>query len=214
MTGSGTLEPRPEDLLPPDWTGTENTDRGPWLETHTGRRFYPLDPRPEDIELDDIAWHLSRIHRFNGASDVPVTVAEHSIDVMRRYEARWPATPPKELLAVLLHDAAEAYIGDIPLPVKQALQRALGGALKAIEANIIDAVYAKFGAPFPDSACLKRVDSEALAFERATFWPCSTIEWSFPPKVEGQPGRQPLDWRDAYFHFSRCALALIEGRRP
>lgn len=197
---------------PPNWIGTEDTDRGPWLETHTGRRFYPLDPRPEDVELDDIAWHLSRIHRFNGASDVPITVAEHSIDVMRRYEEHWPATPRKELLAVLLHDAAEAYIGDIPRPVKRALDMAAPGVFMAVESAIVEAVYRKFEVPYPDSNCLKQVDNEALAFERATYWPRSTSEWPNLPKVAPQPGRQPLDWRDAYYWFSRHALALIGGR--
>ena len=142
-----------------------------------------------------------------------MTVAEHSIDVMRRYETRWPDTPKKELLAVLLHDAAEAYIGDISRPVKRALNDVLDGVIYGVEGKILEAVYRKFGAPWPGPFCLKLVDNEALAFERATFWPRSTIEWPGLPKAAGQPGRQPLDWRDAYYWFSQHALALIEGRR-
>jgi uncharacterized protein len=42
-------------------------NRGPWFQTFTGRAFFPLNPRPEDVVLEDIAHHLANICRFGGA---------------------------------------------------------------------------------------------------------------------------------------------------
>ena len=86
---------------------------GDWMLTHAGKHVDPLNVRPEDICLEDIAFALSNISRFGG--HVPfLSVAEHSVRVCM-------AAPPKLKKAALLHDAAEAYIGDIIWPLKRSI---------------------------------------------------------------------------------------------
>lgn len=85
-------------------------DGGGWIVTRSGRRVWPLDPRPEDIDIDDIAYALAGTFRFRGHSRI--TVAQHSVAVAHAVPRRWR-------LAALLHDAAEAYLGDLPRPLKE-----------------------------------------------------------------------------------------------
>lgn len=90
-------------------------------QTYSGKRVSLLKPDPMTIDIRDIACALSRINRFNGATSLPLNVAAHSLAVMRELERR-KASPEVQLLG-LLHDAHEAYIGDITNPVRRALKR-------------------------------------------------------------------------------------------
>lgn len=85
--------------------------KGSWTQTYTGRAFFPLDPRPSDINRQDIAHALSQICRFGGHTTVPYSIAQHSIGVSQ-------LCPPELKLFGLLHDASEAYMGDIITPIK------------------------------------------------------------------------------------------------
>lgn len=88
--------------------------RGDWMQTHTRRRFYPMDPRAEDIDPEDIAHALSLLCRYGGHIDRFYSVAEHCV-LMSRVVA------PENALAALLHDATEAYVVDVPRPLKRYL---------------------------------------------------------------------------------------------
>lgn len=94
--------------------------------TSTGRDVDLINPTPGMISFDDIAHHLSLINRYSGASDFPISVAQHSLYVVRIL-GQMRATPLQRLLG-LLHDAHEAYIGDITSPVAKAV-----GALRPDE---------------------------------------------------------------------------------
>lgn len=83
------------------------------VQTYTGKYVDILDPDPSQICIEDIAHSLSLINRFNGHSIVPYSVGRHSIEVSKHF------TDPKERLIGLMHDAAEAYMGDIPKPIKK-----------------------------------------------------------------------------------------------
>lgn len=89
-----------------------------WIETWTGRLIYPLDPKPDQICFEDIAHGLSHQCRYNGLSKF-YTVAEHSVHL-----ANWclqggvKASREITALHALLHDAAEAYLPDVPSPIK------------------------------------------------------------------------------------------------
>ena len=85
-------------------------DRG-WIQTYTGKRFWPLSPERGEICIEDIAWALSNMPRFAGHASRFYSVAEHSLTVSRH-------CPVGLKLAGLLHDASEAYLCDIPSPVK------------------------------------------------------------------------------------------------
>ena len=98
-----------------------------WSQTFSGVAFTPLDPRPEDVRLEDIAHHLSLQCRFAGATRRFYSVAEHSVLVSR--------VVPQEgglPLAALLHDAAEAYLVDIPTPIKRHLYSASDMGVESI----------------------------------------------------------------------------------
>jgi hypothetical protein len=88
-----------------------------WIECHSGTRFTPLNPQPQDVKLIDIAHHLSRLNRYNGAIKLEhYSVAEHSVVL-----ALWLLKEYKDpFLAYqgLMHDATEAYIGDMVRPLK------------------------------------------------------------------------------------------------
>lgn len=89
-------------------------DHEPWISTFTGKKVYPWAPKPEDIELLDIAIALSRTPRFRGHTREFYSVAQHC--VIASY-----LVPKSDALWALLHDAPEAYIGDLPKPLKQML---------------------------------------------------------------------------------------------
>lgn len=88
--------------------------RGDYIQTFTGGNFYPFDPRPEEINIEDIAHALSQQCRFAGHTSHFYSVAEHSL-----FAADLVPTPFK--LAALLHDAAEAYLVDLPRPIKHSI---------------------------------------------------------------------------------------------
>lgn len=84
---------------------------GDWFQTYTGRRFYPLAPKPEDLDIRDIAHALARVCRFGGHTMDFYSVAQHSILVSQ-------TVPPELAREGLMHDAAEAYLGDMVRPLK------------------------------------------------------------------------------------------------
>lgn len=88
-----------------------NAQRGNWMQTYTGKQFFPLDPLPEDVDIIDIAHALSHICRFGGHCERFYSVAEHSVYVSM-------AVDPQYSFTALMHDAAEAYVMDVPRPLK------------------------------------------------------------------------------------------------
>lgn len=129
--------------------------RGDWMQTHTGRRFYPLDPRPEEIDPEDIAHALSLLCRYGGHVDRFYSVAEHCVLMSQ-------AVAPKHALAALLHDATEAYVCDVPRPLKRHL-----AGYELIEHGVWLAIAICFGLnpelPYP----VKQADNRILLNERA-----------------------------------------------
>lgn len=87
---------------------------GDWIQTYTGRAYYPADPRAEDVSIIDIAHALSQMCRFGGHTNRFYSVAEHSVHVSTQ-------VPPDDALVALLHDATEAYVVDVPRPLKRML---------------------------------------------------------------------------------------------
>jgi uncharacterized protein len=108
--------------------------KGNWIQTHTGGKFYPLDPRPEEIDIQDIAHSLARICRFNGHGAAFYSVAQHSWIVSSQVGAA-------DKLWGLLHDAAEAYIGDLVSPLKKLPEFSF---YREIENNILKVIVEKF----------------------------------------------------------------------
>ena len=108
-----------------------------YIHTYSGKKFCPLDPKIEDIDINDISHALSLMTRANGHYKYFYSVAQHSINCYKEAVAR--NYSKKVQLACLLHDASEAYISDITRPVKKNLSE-----YRVIEKNIQDKIYRKF----------------------------------------------------------------------
>lgn len=146
--------------------------RGDWMQTSRGGMFWPLDPRPEEVFVEDIAWHLALICRYNGACglDRPwhYSVAQHSVYVSYQ-------VPKQHALAGLMHDAPEAYCCDVHRPLKRHL-----AGYKAIEHHIWKAVAQRFNLPVELDPCVKEADDAVLLAEQAQIMKKSPAPWSVP----------------------------------
>lgn len=97
----------------------EATDGHEQIDTRSGEVMTPLDPDPKKIDIKDIAHGLSNVGRFAGQGREFYSVARHSVHVSLEVEARGGSTTAQQW--GLLHDGAEAYLSDVPGPVKQSL---------------------------------------------------------------------------------------------
>lgn len=142
---------------------------GDWMLTASGRQYYPLDPRPEDVHIEDIATALSKQCRFGGHTNVPYSVAEHS------YHCSF-LVAREHALQALLHDATEAYVVDVPRPLKIAL----GAVYSGIEQRNWLAICAALGVSCEMHPSVKAADDAMLLAERAQLMPMSGPAWNVP----------------------------------
>lgn len=168
-------------------TGPNVSDqRGEWIQTYSGGLFYPFDPSPDDVRIEDIAHALSNQCRFAGHCINFYSVAEHSVRVSRATEPLSPLGEPRRLLALcgLLHDASEAYLVDIPRPIKA---HPLFSFYRSAEKRVQSAIWQRFGlSEFAtadggtEPAEVKRADTVLLATEFRDLM--NTVEgWRFEP---------------------------------
>jgi hypothetical protein len=141
---------------------------GDWMQTYTGRVFYPLDPRPEDVDIIDVAHSLSLQCRFAGHCRFHYSVAQHCLLVAR-------LVPPEQALAALLHDAAEAYLVDLPRPIKRS--PGVGPAYLEAEARVERVVRERFGLPAELTPEIHRADAMALMTEKRDVMGPSPRPW-------------------------------------
>ena len=158
--------------------GENNGDKimnkeGNWIQTYTGKQFYPLDPKIEDIDILDIAHALSMKCRFNGHCKDFYSVAQHSIYVAEECEKRYPNRKDLHLWG-LLHDSGEAYLPDIPRPIKQMDI----GILRKCEKNILKLIVEKYGLGFPEPEEIKKVDNIMLATESYQLMKKHSAKWN------------------------------------
>lgn len=126
---------------------------------------------PEDIDIRDIAWSLSRQIRYAGHILVDYTIADHSIYMAKHFIAKGEF---KNALHALLHDATEAYISDIPSPVKQAVP-----AIREFENTIYDVIAVKFGLEKELPNDVELMDKEMIPIEMGNFFEMSR-EYGLP----------------------------------
>lgn len=135
---------------------------GPTILTNSGEYFDLLAPAQSPIKAVDIAAALSNICRFGGHTEQFYSVAQHCVLVSFQ-------VPREHAMAGLLHDAAEAYVGDMVAPLKKLLPE-----YKKLEIAVEEAIAATFGIQFPYDPCIKAADIRALFFERKHLMPWHT----------------------------------------
>src|SRR5262249_28036751 len=140
----------------------------------SGAWFDFCSPAESPFVIEDIAQGLANICRYSGQCSRFYSVAEHSLLVSEvavgfEFEA-------------LLHDAAEAFVGDITRPLKQMLPE-----YKRIEREVETAVFRKFGIPSPLPIAVKNADLRVLAAEQRQIMPKGTDGWVRSQKVVPAP---------------------------
>lgn len=175
-----------------------------YIGTATGGKIDVFHPSPEDIRIEDIAHALSHTARFGGHTRWFYSVAMHSWEVSRRCD-------PEDALWGLLHDAAEAYIGDLPQPIKQHPTMA---PYRGIERRLLHAIADRFGLPRGIPESVKVADAVELVTEADQLFDEVPDEWHLKMGVtprEGALADLPPRWAKDWFLSRYQQLARTRG---
>lgn len=184
----------------------QRLSRFSWIQTYMGRRFYPLDPRPQDVAIEDIAHALSMKCRYTGHTARFYSVAEHC-------ERASYLVPPQYALAALLHDASEAYLPDLAAPVKRSFFINRGTSFESfsrLEQRVLDAVFEGLGLSgfqrdLAESEEVKRADLQMLAWEVRDVMGPTAGDWGLTeePPYDVWTELVPESQQDAEYLFLR-----------
>ena len=153
------------------------------MQTYTGKLIDLAHFSEDDVRLPDISHALAIINRFTGHSRCPYSVAQHSVMVSKIIE-------PKHARWGLLHDASEAYLGDVATPLKNMLPE-----YRALEEHIQRTIARRFGLVWPMPVEVKRADVRALMAEKRDLL---TVDHDWGIDVEPMAGPiLPYCWQQA-----------------
>ncbi len=150
----------------------KKSERGDWFLTASGKKFYPFDPHESEICIEDIAHALSHVCRFGGHCLKFYSVAQHSVHVCR-------LLPERFAFHGLMHDATEAYVGDMVRPLKRQIP-----LYQKFEAKVWRVISLQFGLPLVLSPQVKVADNVALMTERRDLITPIHHEWSVKEKPD------------------------------
>ncbi|PKM30207.1 MAG: phosphohydrolase [Gammaproteobacteria bacterium HGW-Gammaproteobacteria-11] len=174
-----------------------------WILTATGKRIDLLRPDPSMICAEDIAHSLSRLCRFNGHTAPHYSVAEHSLRVAA-------IVPEQYQLDALLHDATEAYVGDMTRPLKQLMPK-----YQDIEHGIWLAICQRFNLNPVLPSCVREADMIMLATERRDLMPHHPDEWLCLNGVDPLPETiKPHAAPAAKYLYFQNLTDLLANRKP
>lgn len=137
----------------------------PSILLQSGNYFDFLHPERSVFTIQDIAHALSNLCRFTGHCRRFYSVAQHSVHVSRLVSSEFA-------LAGLMHDAAEAFLGDVSMPLKSLLPD-----YREIESRVEQEIFRRFGLPLVVPEPVKAADMRMLAAERMAFMPNDDTEW-------------------------------------
>lgn len=152
-----------------------------WIQTFTGRQVWPAMIEPGDICIEDIAHHLANICRFNGACSRHYSVAEHSLlvsEILPRHLQLWG----------LLHDAAEAYTGDVVRPLKRRMElvgfpeEGQTRTIAHVEDGILRVIAGVYYLPWPMPQPVRIADNVMLATEKRDLMAAECAPWETLPE--------------------------------
>lgn len=172
-----------------------------WIQTYTGKTFFYNNPQEKDISILDIAHSLSLQCRFNGHAKTFYSVAQHSVLASEN-------VLPGAAMWGLLHDAAEAYISDIPRPLKHMPQLKV---ISGIEDNIMKVIASKFGLVWPMPTDIQRIDDELVFAEQKELLCAPSLEWKLSIKPKLNISIHPVTAVEAEAMFLRRYEVLMEG---
>lgn len=127
--------------------------KGDYMTTYTGQKFWPLDPRAEEVHLEDIAHALSRICRFNGHIRSHYSVAQHAVIVSH-------LVPKSLAFEALHHDDAEAYLADLVRPVKKHIHQYM-----EYESELEEVIAERLGLIYTTASFIHDIDTRIVADE-------------------------------------------------
>jgi hypothetical protein len=145
-------------------TAPTHTD---WIQTYTGKQFWPLAQREADICVEDIAHALSNLCRYAGHCEQFYSVAQHSVLVSVYCD-------PADALHGLLHDASEAYLIDMPRPIKRSIGME---AYRDAEGHLQRLIFQRFGLHPDEPPSVKRADNALLRTEQRDLMKPAPVEW-------------------------------------
>lgn len=198
--------------------------QNPYVLTGTGRKIFVLNPRPDDIDLMDIGIPLTREPRYAGHSRFPFSVAQHSLVVAGlvsfRCEREGLGFNPHIHLQALLHDATEAYLKDIPKPVKLTMQLMMPEGQKSpydiLEERWNAAIMQHFGLESNHHVFVKDADLMACAAEKRDIMPYDATPWEGisdlnPSESLVTQRKKEEDVLETFISTARLLLFAIEG---
>ncbi len=145
-----------------------------YITTVSGRRIHFPDPSADEFTLYDIAHALSRAPRWCGHTDIPWTVAEHCLLVAELYRLHEVDPNEETYKGLLLHDATEAFLADIPSPVKELLPD-----YRKLEATLYTTIYKALECLPPECTIKKLWDKLALVLEARDLFRMKRKPWDF-----------------------------------
>lgn len=145
-----------------------------WLQTYTGGRVSVMNPQPDQINIYDIGVALSKQCRFNGHCSKFYSVAEHCVRGSWLAEDWYGKEVAKEFF---LHDATEAYMGDMIRPVKRMIPQ-----FEQMEQVFWKAISSKFGVPYIHSEEVHYLDNVMVTWEKRDLLPHAE-EWPNLPDI-------------------------------
>lgn len=161
--------------------------RGAYIQTQSGRRWHFLNPRVEDVDLDDIVFALAHLNRYTGHAG-SYSVLSHSLLVGSIVVAM--GFPHYEC-AALAHDFSEAYLGDVASPLKYAMREVDGARSSShydkLYARTEEAVFGAIGIQLPLSPVVGRADLAALGDEARDLLYTNVAEWGITEPPSGLP---------------------------
>jgi uncharacterized protein len=176
--------------------------KGDWAQIYSGEKFWPLDPKPEEVNINDIAHSLALQCRFNGHCNSFFSIAQHSVFVSK-------IVSPDQALAGLLHDASEAYTGDIVSPLKKFLPP----EFKEIEKEIEKVIFERFGIKNVDHIEIKKADKIALFTEMRDLMKKPHSKWDDVDSFKPYPEKIiPLSPEEAEKEFLERYKELIQEK--
>src|ERR1035437_893655 len=124
------------------------------IRTNSGIFINVFKPTPEMISIEDIAHALAGLPRWGGHLNRHYSVAQHCVLAARMAKTK------KDKRAALMHDSTEAFILDMPTPIKAKLSQ-----YKKVEDNLMAVIFKRFNVPYPYSPKVKKIDRKLLQLE-------------------------------------------------